>query len=124
MKLPLKIRMLRDRHGLNNARLAKLVGTTDQQVGRWCSGAYAPRLREAVCLARIFGVSLDYLVDDAQDEPPPPPPDVLAAPPTEVPVVPPVGPLDDACILRIAHELGLDEVLRRLLGPGPGPKKD
>jgi DNA-binding XRE family transcriptional regulator len=74
VKLPLKIRMLRDRHGLRNADLAKLVGTNDQQVGRWCSGAYPPNLRQAVCLARTFGVSLDYLVDDAQDEPPPVPP--------------------------------------------------
>jgi transcriptional regulator with XRE-family HTH domain len=124
VELPLKIRMLRDRHGLNNARLARLVGTTDQQVGRWCSGAYPPNLRQAVGLARVFGVSLDYLADDAQDEPPPPPPDVLEAPPTEVPVIPPTGPLDDACILKIAHELGLDEALRRLLGKESGPEKD
>lgn len=116
--------MLRDRHGLNNSQLAELVGTYPTQVGRWCSGQYTPRLHEAVGLARAFGVSLDYLVDDAQDEPPPVPPPVLAAPPTDAPVVPPVGPLDDACILRIAHELGLDEALRRLLARGPGPEQD
>lgn len=117
MQLPKKIRMLRDRHGFRNADLAKLVGTSDQQVGRWCSGAYPPNLRQAVCLARIFGVSLDYLVDDALDEPPP-------APPAGVTPVPPEAPVDDAYILKIVRELGHEEALRRLLAKESGPGKD
>ncbi|MBX6312921.1 MAG: helix-turn-helix transcriptional regulator [Isosphaeraceae bacterium] len=42
------------------------------KVNEWFLGKREPSLREAWLLARLFGVPLEYLADDTQDEPAPP----------------------------------------------------
>lgn len=59
-----KILALRKEHGWSQKQLAKLVGTSGPIVGRYERGEMTPSVEVAKKLAEIFGVTLDYLVDD------------------------------------------------------------
>ena len=58
---------LRTRNGLTQEELAQRVFVTRQAVSRWESGDTTPTMDKLKSLARIYGVSLDWLCSDAAD---------------------------------------------------------
>lgn len=97
MKLAAKLRMLIDRNRTSQRELARIAGVSYTTVNNACKGKDM-WLCTAIQIARALGVSLDYLADDAQDEPPRP---SLSN--------------EEASILRLARVIGLVEAERRLM---------
>ena len=62
---------LRTGKGLSQEELAKKVFVTRQAVSRWESGDTTPTMDKLKTLARIYGVSLDWLCSDTADGEPP-----------------------------------------------------
>ena len=67
MTLREKLIVLRDRAGLSQMELAERLGVSRQAVSRWESGDTTPTMDKQKTLARIYGVSLDWLCSDAAD---------------------------------------------------------
>ena len=62
---------LRTGKGLSQEELAKKVFVTRQAVSRWESGDTTPTMDKLKSLAKIYGVSLDWLFGDTADGEPP-----------------------------------------------------
>ena len=77
----------------------RLPGVSTTTINRWLNGESEPRLRDALRLANLFGIGLEFLADDTMDDPSP-------ALMTE----------DEAAIIDLYHALGLDrrEAMKRL----------
>ena len=71
MTLREKLIVLRDRAGLSQMELAERLGVSRQAVSRWESGDTTPTMDKLKTLARIYGVSLDWLCSDTADREPP-----------------------------------------------------
>lgn len=71
MTLREKLIVLRDRAGLSQMELAERLGVSRQAVSRWESGDTTPTMDKLKSLARIYGVSLDWLCSDTADGEPP-----------------------------------------------------
>lgn len=98
-------------HRWSQERLAKELDVSQGLVSSWSRGKGLPGLPHALKLARIFGVSLDYLADDALDDP-----GATTSTPAGVDLRP-----DEWYIVRAARAFGLayEEAVRRLSGvPG------
>ena len=67
MTLREKLIVLRDRAGLSQMELADRLGVSRQAVSRWESGDTTPTMDKLKSLAKIYGVSLDWLCSDAAD---------------------------------------------------------
>ena len=67
MTLREKLIVLRDRAGLSQMELAERLGVSRQAVSRWESGDTTPTMDKLKSLAKIYGVSLDWLCSDAAD---------------------------------------------------------
>ena len=67
MTLREKLIVLRDRAGLSQMELAERLGVSRQAVSRWESGDTTPSVDKLKTLARIYGVSLDWLCSDTAD---------------------------------------------------------
>ena len=97
-----KILTLIDRKGMTQSALERAIGLSDGRITKWKNGVGEPTARNAREIARLMGVTVDYLVDDDQAEP-------VAAP-----------RLTDAemTALDLVRELGLEkgDVIRRLAG--------
>jgi transcriptional regulator with XRE-family HTH domain len=78
-------------------------------VSNWFNGVSRPDMDTALLIARALDVPLDYLADDAQDEPP-----ARSARPDW-----------ERTVIGLIEALGLDEreVLRRLATPGAAPQR-
>lgn len=59
-----KLLKLRKGRKLSQEKLAKLIGTSGPIIGRYERGEMVPSVEVAGKLADVFGVTLDYLVDD------------------------------------------------------------
>ncbi|MBQ4556418.1 MAG: helix-turn-helix transcriptional regulator [Clostridia bacterium] len=57
-----RIRTLREKRGLTQAGLARLMGITRSSVNAWEMGISSPSSQYIVVLANIFNVSTDYLL--------------------------------------------------------------
>lgn len=57
-----KIKTLREHYGLTQVQLAQRLGVTKSAVNAWETGTNSPSLSYVVKLAKIFGVSTDYLL--------------------------------------------------------------
>jgi transcriptional regulator with XRE-family HTH domain len=87
--------------GLDQAALAGKVGLSKSSISRILSGAQEPKLGVAAALAKVLGVTLDYLVDES----------------------PEIGPNDqlvwlsedEVTILKIVRRLGPDASFSRLV---------
>ena len=88
MNLPEKLAFLRRAKGLCQQELADEMNVSRQAVSKWESGNVMPSLDNLIYLSRLYGVTIDSLIDDSQDLPPEP------APPEPVPAapVPPESP--------------------------------
>ena len=62
-----KLIRLRKREGLSQEVLAEVLGVSRQAVSRWEQGTALPDGAKLLPCARHFGVSVDWLLDDAQD---------------------------------------------------------
>ena len=88
MNLPEKLAFLRRAKGLCQQELADEMNLSRQAVSKWESGNVMPSLDNLIYLSKLYGVTIDSLIDDSQDLPPEP------APPEPVPAepVPPESP--------------------------------
>lgn len=73
MKLNEKIIACRRRAGLSQEALAEQVGVSRQAVSKWECGDAVPEPGKILLLARTFGVTTDWLLDDTLGEPDPRP---------------------------------------------------
>ncbi len=92
--------------GMTQKELGKRVGLTPSSLSRILSGTQQPKLEEAYVIAKELGVTLNDLVEDDQD------------------YSPPTGSLvrvsqDDVCLLRVAHTLGVELAMARLVNAEP-----
>lgn len=88
MNLPERLAFLRKEKGLSQLELADEMNVTRQAVSKWESGNVVPSLDNLIYLSKLYGLTIDSLIDDSQDLPPEP------APPEPVPAepVPPESP--------------------------------
>jgi transcriptional regulator with XRE-family HTH domain len=101
-------KVLSKRH-LSQAELEQLAGLAKGRVSKWASGQGEPTARQALRIARVLGVPVEWLADDtAPGEPPEPAP----APP------PPLSE-DERYVLEVfrALEITRADAIRRLAGP-------
>lgn len=71
MKLNEKLHRLCEAKGWTQSQLLKSVpGASKSSMSNWFKGKHKPDLESAMAMARILGVTLDYLADDDQDDPP------------------------------------------------------
>ena len=64
MTLREKLIVLRDKAGISQMALAHQLGVSRQAVSRWESGDTTPSMDKLKALAKIYGVSLDWLCSD------------------------------------------------------------
>lgn len=99
MKFVEKLDKLRKARGLSQSDLADAAKISQPRISEWRrEESRGPTLPVALTLARTLGVSLDYLADDAQDDPPAP---AVTA--------------DEMKVIELVRELGVPEARRRLL---------
>lgn len=67
-----KLRTLMKQAALRQEDVAASFGTSQSVVSGWLNGVM-PRVPTLLRLARMLNTSVDYLVDDAQEQPPKPP---------------------------------------------------
>ncbi|WP_278712473.1 helix-turn-helix domain-containing protein [Eubacterium ventriosum] len=68
MILAEKISEERKKNGWNQEELAEKLSVSRQSVSKWESGQSVPDLNRILELARIFGVTTDYLLKDEIEE--------------------------------------------------------
>lgn len=68
MKLSEKILYSRKRAGLSQEALADMVGVSRQAVSKWETGEALPETAKLAALGTALGVSLDWLLSDAEPE--------------------------------------------------------
>jgi len=71
MKLNEKIYDCRKKAGLSQDALAERIGVSRQAVSKWEIGSAQPDLDNIVALAKVFGVTTDWLLTDDEPEPAP-----------------------------------------------------
>lgn len=94
-----KIRKLLREKKLTQGELERLALLPGGRISKWDGGLGKPSAPAALRIARALGVSVDYLVDDDQDEPIP-----AASPRSE----------EERRVLWLADQLGFEEAVRRL----------
>ena len=69
MNLSEKIVVLRKYNGMSQEELAEKLGVTRQSVSKWEGAQSVPDIDKILQLARLFGVTTDYLLKEEQGEP-------------------------------------------------------
>lgn len=64
-----KLIALRKEAGLSQQELAEKIDVTRQAISRWEVGSALPTTENLLALRKLYGVTLDYLVDDAVEKP-------------------------------------------------------
>ena len=67
MTLREKLIVSRNKAGLSQMELAERLGVSRQAVSRWESGDTTPSVDKLKALAKLYGVSLDWLFGDTAD---------------------------------------------------------
>ena len=98
MKMVEKILRLIDERGWTQTAFESMAGLAKNRITKWIDGQGEPKASQAGRMARLLGVTTDYLVRDDLDDP------AAIAGLSE----------DDRMILRTIHAVGLDadEVIR------------
>lgn len=68
MDLGSRIRSLREKHGLKQVNLANALQVSSQAVSKWEKGANFPDISLLLKIARLFDVSVDYLLGTTEAE--------------------------------------------------------
>ena len=63
-----QVRALRTRKGLAQGELAEAMGVSRQTINSIENDRYTPSLPLAIALARYFGVTVEEMFDDQQDD--------------------------------------------------------
>lgn len=71
MSLEEKLTGLRKEKGLTQLELAEAVHVSRQAVSRWEVGTSMPTMENLACLSRIYGVTVDDLLNDREELPAP-----------------------------------------------------
>ena len=71
MKLEEKLVSLRKAKGLSQMKLAEMMNVSRQAISRWEVGAAVPSIENLRFLSRLYGVSIDYLVNEESTDPVP-----------------------------------------------------
>ena len=71
MKLEEKLVALRKEKGLSQLKLAEMMNVSRQAISRWEVGAAVPSIENLRFLSRLYGVSIDYLVNEESKDPVP-----------------------------------------------------
>jgi transcriptional regulator with XRE-family HTH domain len=104
MRLVDKVLKLAKDKRITQAQLATMIGAHPSRLSEWKNDEGKPSIAQALRMARVLDVSLDYLADDSMDEPP----------------VRQELPEDEKALLRLYRALkpalGEDEAMRRLAG--------
>ena len=67
MKLDEKLILLRKGKGLTQLELAEAVNVSRQAVSKWESGGSIPSTESLLCLSQLYGVSVDYLLNEREE---------------------------------------------------------
>lgn len=70
MTLDKKLARLRKKEGLSQAEVSEKLDVSRQAVSRWESGEAKPSTENLQSLCKLYHVSLDYLLNESEDEPP------------------------------------------------------
>ncbi len=70
MKLPEKLQYCRKRAGLSQEALAERLGVSRQAVSKWETGEALPETGKLAALAAALGVTVDWLLSEAEPEEP------------------------------------------------------
>ncbi|MDR3639275.1 MAG: helix-turn-helix transcriptional regulator [Isosphaeraceae bacterium] len=70
MEFPAKLKLLIERNRYSQATVAKSFGISANLISLWVRGKSVPDLYQARRIADFFGVTVDFLSDNAADEPP------------------------------------------------------
>lgn len=65
-----KIETLLAKRAIRQSELEKQVGLAANRISKWKGGKGEPTGRQLVTIARVLGVTAEYLADDAMDTPP------------------------------------------------------
>ncbi len=68
MKLYEKISLYRKKSGLSQEALAEKIGVSRQAVSKWETGDALPEVTKLKAIAELFGVTVDFLLDENEDE--------------------------------------------------------
>lgn len=68
MKKYQRLQDLREDKDLKQIEIAKLLDTTQKQYSRWETGEYQIPLDKVIYLARLYNVSIDYIVGLTNDK--------------------------------------------------------
>lgn len=71
MKLSEKIYDCRKKAGLSQEALAEQIGVSRQAVSKWETGDAVPEIGKLLLLAKLFGVTTDYLLSEEEPAPEP-----------------------------------------------------
>ena len=67
MSFARKLSFLRNRKGITQAELGRLISVTPQAVSKWENGISEPDIATLAKIARIFDVTVDYLLSDESE---------------------------------------------------------
>ena len=67
MNLPEKLVSLRKEKGLTQMKLAEILDVSRQAVSRWEVGDAVPSTENLKCLGKLYGIPMDYLLDDTAE---------------------------------------------------------
>lgn len=68
MKFKDKLQVLRKQKGISQEKLAEKIGISRQAVAKWEIGQSYPDVGKLIILSDLFGISIDKLVKDYEDE--------------------------------------------------------
>ena len=66
-----KLVQLRKDKGVTQIELAEALNVSRQAVSKWESGGALPSTEKLICLSKLYGVSIDYLINDESESPVP-----------------------------------------------------
>lgn len=61
--MTVRIKEARMKSGMPQWKVAKMLGTTQNAFSQWETGKHEPDYKTLVAMAKIFGVSVDYLLE-------------------------------------------------------------
>lgn len=61
-EIKLRIRELREQHGISQEELAQRLGVEPPAVSKWDRNLTFPRMDKLVAMADIFGCTVDYIL--------------------------------------------------------------
>ena len=63
-----RLRQVRLSKGMNQQELAEALHASQAAISGWETGKYDPGMKNWKAIAALFGVPVDYLIDDSADE--------------------------------------------------------